>query len=161
MGSARGHSVFLMYSTFWKAVQCAALTVTGSIGFDIGSDFSHCPPSATTRDYLNPPLIRGWLNCESDLIFRVSPECHPEQDPHHSRNVLNTRHYAQCPHEGSAHRPDTGIPQHSWDARTSDSRTCKEVQVGTEPAILVHTSDNKIRSSSTCRQASAEVQVEE
>ena len=59
--------------TFQKAVQCAALTMTGSIGFDIGSDFSHCPPSETMRDYLNPPLIRGCLDCESELIFRVSP----------------------------------------------------------------------------------------
>jgi hypothetical protein len=24
------------------------------------------------RDYLNPPLIRGWLDCQSELIFRVS-----------------------------------------------------------------------------------------
>ncbi|MGA9860684.1 MAG: hypothetical protein WBQ19_01125, partial [Terriglobales bacterium] len=40
------------------------------------------------------------------------------------------------------------------DARTSDSRTYKELQVGTAPAILVHTSDNTIRSSSKWRRAS-------
>jgi hypothetical protein len=34
-----------------------------------------------------------------------------------------------------------GILQHSWTLALADSRTCSEVQVGTEPAILVHTSD--------------------
>jgi hypothetical protein len=34
---------FPHFLNFLKAVQCADLTMTGSIGFDIGSDFSHCP----------------------------------------------------------------------------------------------------------------------
>ena len=57
MESTRGHSVFLISSTFCKAVQCANLTMTVSMGFDIGSDFSRRPPSETTRDY--SPLISG------------------------------------------------------------------------------------------------------
>ena len=44
-----------------------------STGFAIGSDFSHCPRPGTMRDYLNPPLIHGWLDSECELIFRVSP----------------------------------------------------------------------------------------
>jgi hypothetical protein len=28
--------------------------------------------------------------------------------------VSNARQYAECPHEGSARRPDMGIRRHSW-----------------------------------------------
>jgi hypothetical protein len=68
-------------------------------------------------------------------------------------------HSPQRPVPALGQRPSTGYGHSSAfsDARTSYSRTCKELQVGTEPAILVHTSDNTIRSSSKCRQASAKV----
>jgi len=64
MGSGRGHSDFLISSALQKAVQRADLTMTGSIGFDIGSDFSHFPPFETTSDYLNPPPLSACLDCE-------------------------------------------------------------------------------------------------
>ncbi len=66
---------------------------------------SMCSPNHDGLDW-----FRHWLRSECELIF----ECHPEQDPHHSRSVLKVRHYAQCPHKGSGHRPDMGILQHSW-----------------------------------------------
>ena len=112
----------------------------GSIGFDIGSDFSRCPPSEITRDY--PPLISGWLDCESELILRVSPGTGSSSFSERvERSPLS-------PVPALGQRPSTRYGHSSafLDARTSDSRTCKELQVGTEPAILVHTSDNTIRS---------------
>jgi outer membrane protein len=69
--------------------------------------------------------------------------------------ILPLPAFGQRPSTGYGHSPAF------LGARTSDSRTCKEIQVGTAPAILEHTSDNTIRLSSKCRQASAEVQVEE
>jgi len=108
MGSARGHSVFSHLLNLLES-HSAALTIPGSIGFDIGSGFFRCPPSET-RDYLNPPLISGWLDCESELTFRVSPGTGSSS---FSEWVERSR-CCQCPYEGSACRPDMGILQHSW-----------------------------------------------
>src|SRR5512137_2005783 len=43
------------------------------------------------------------------------------------------------------------------DSRIFDSRTCKQTAVGTAPALFVHTTDNRDRSTSKRSQASAEV----
>ena len=83
---------------------------------------------------------------DGSTSMRTYLQCHPGTRFSSSRSVLNARHCGKCPHEGSARRPDMGILRHRLDAALSDSRTCSEVQVGTEPAILVHTSDNTIRS---------------
>ena len=80
--------------------------MTRSIGFDIGSDFSHCPPSDKTLYAVSRPSAR-MRAAPFDQIWAVF-----------SFLVLST----------------------------FDSRTCKEVQLGTQPAILVYTSDNTIRS---------------
>jgi hypothetical protein len=71
MGSARGHSVFLISAPFRKLFN-VRLNHDGTIGFDIGSDFSHCPPPGTMRDYLNPPLIRADGSPSANLSSEIT-----------------------------------------------------------------------------------------
>src|SRR5271166_2736566 len=86
-----------------------------------------------------------------------SSECHPEQDPHRSRSVLNARHYAQCPHKGSAHRPDMGIRQHSWTPALLIQELAMKSRLVRNLQSWCTRATTRFAQSSKCRQASAEV----
>ena len=99
-------------------------------------------PSAHPRDTSTPSA-------------NLSSGCHPGHDSHHSRSVLKPP--GQCPHEGSAHRPDMGILQHSWTPAlliqelAGKSRLVRNLQSWCTRATT------RFAQNSKCRQASAEV----
>jgi hypothetical protein len=100
----------ILFSSPSQAVQCAALTTAGPIGFDLGSNFSHCLYPGTLRDFLNPPLIRAdGLTPSANL----SSECHPGQEFSSFSECVERCPCGECPHEGSVYRPDLGILRHS------------------------------------------------
>ena len=109
-------------------------------------------PPKPTRDNLSPPQSADGSTASLNLSSNVTGTRSSSSSECVERAPLGL-----VPALGQ--RPSTGYGHSSvfLDARTLDSRTCKDARVGTEPAILVHTSDKTIRSISKCHQASAEL----
>src|SRR5579864_2220364 len=103
MESARGHFVFVTFSSF-------SMCSPHHHGPDWVRPWAQFLPPGTVRDYLNPPLIRtDGLTPNANL----SSECHPGQEFSSFSECAKRCPCGECPHEGSVYRPDLGILRHS------------------------------------------------